>query len=134
MVPTFTKEIWKPNCLCYKFTSSQRRTSQLQNVRYLEYGTHDASCFSAHWNFEILSFMLWESRESVGWRPQAEGESGVLPASAKPVSLQNTEMVPGTRSSSTELQLLSADLLPLGIALQLLQLAQLLCPKKQKAE
>lgn len=53
--------------------------------------------------------------------PRLRGESRVLPASAKPVSLQNTEMVPGTRSSPTELQLLSADLLPLGI--QLLQLA-----------
>ena len=59
------------------------------------------------------------------------GASGVLPASAKPVSLQNTEMIPGARSSSTELQLLSADLLPLDTALQLLQLAQWLCPQEE---
>lgn len=82
---------------------------------------------------EILRFEVLCCERA--WRvwaegPRLRGETEVLPTSAKPVSLQNTEMVPGTRSSSTELQLVSADLLPLGIALQLLQLAQLLCPKK----
>lgn len=66
--------------------------------------------------------------------PRLRRASRVLPASAKPVSLQNTEMAPGASSSSIELQLLSADLLPLGIALQVLQLAQSLCPKEEKAE
>lgn len=124
LISTFTKEIWKLNGPCYMI--SIEFISFFPEETFLDadskiFRTGELKGLPPLLNTETLrfGFMLRESQGEDGWGPQTAGAGGVFPASWKPVSQQNTEMVPGAGCSSIDLQLMSADLLPPDMALSL---------------
>lgn len=119
LVSTFTKETWKLNDHCYMI-----------GIEFISFFKEDTFFDEDNKIFKIreltrlpplsltetlrFGFMLWESRERVVEGPRGQGQ---VEPFLKPVSPQNTEMVPGAGSSSIDLQFVSADLLPPDTAL-----------------